>query len=61
MYIVCGVLLAIALVTDLRSMKIPNKLTLPGIVVGLVFNTIFGGWHGFYLLLLDWVPDLGSC
>ncbi|MBE0343211.1 prepilin peptidase [Paenibacillus sp. 28ISP30-2] len=72
MYIVCGVLLAIALVTDLRSMKIPNKLTLPGMAMGVLFNTMSGGWHGFlfaaaglgtgfgFMLILYWMGAVGA-
>ena len=32
--------------TDLRSRRIPNWLTVPGLVIGMVANTVLGGWIG---------------
>jgi prepilin peptidase CpaA len=32
--------------TDLRSRRIPNWLTVPGLVIGMVANTVLGGWSG---------------
>jgi prepilin peptidase CpaA len=32
--------------TDFRSRRIPNWLTVPGLVIGLVANTVLGGWTG---------------
>ncbi len=31
---------------DWRSRKIPNWLTIPGLVAGLTLHIIIGGWHG---------------
>lgn len=31
---------------DLKERKIPNKITFTGILIGLIFNTITGGWTG---------------
>jgi len=42
----------IAGVTDLRSRRIPNWLTVPGFVLGVTLNTIFGGWSGLKASLL---------
>jgi prepilin peptidase CpaA len=42
----------IAGVTDLRSRRIPNWLTLPGLIVGVGLNTVAGGWSGLKLSLL---------
>jgi prepilin peptidase CpaA len=36
---------------DWRTRRIPNWLTVSGALVGLVANTIFGGWHGAVLSL----------
>jgi prepilin peptidase CpaA len=48
-----AVLLAvIAGVTDLRSRRIPNWLTVPGAGLGIVLNGIFGGWAGLKSSLL---------
>lgn len=35
-----------AAVSDLRSRKIPNKMTLPMFLAGLVYQIAFGGWSG---------------
>jgi prepilin peptidase CpaA len=32
--------------TDLRRRRIPNWLTVPGLVIGMVANTVLGGWSG---------------
>jgi prepilin peptidase CpaA len=47
--------LALALIagwTDLRSRRIPNWLTVPGLVIGVVANTVLGGWSGLKTSLL---------
>jgi prepilin peptidase CpaA len=38
--------------TDLRSRRIPNWLTVPGLVIGMVLNTLLGGWSGLKTSLL---------
>ncbi len=43
---------AIAAVTDLRSRRIPNWLTLPGLLAGIAINTSIYGWHGLKFSLL---------
>lgn len=43
---VLAVALVTASVTDLRSGKIPNWITYPTVVVGLIGHTLFGGWSG---------------
>ena len=48
-----AVLLAIiAGYTDFRSRRIPNWLTVPGLLIGVALNTAFGGWTGFKSSLL---------
>lgn len=42
----------IAGITDFRSRRIPNWLTVPGFVVGVALNTVAGGWTGLKLSLL---------
>ena len=37
--------------TDLRSRRIPNWLTVPGVAVGLAANTFLAGWNGFWTSL----------
>jgi prepilin peptidase CpaA len=38
--------------TDLRSRRIPNWLTVPGLVVGIAANVVLGGWSGLKTSLL---------
>jgi prepilin peptidase CpaA len=38
--------------TDLRSRRIPNWLTAPGLLIGVAANTILGGWSGLKASLL---------
>ncbi|MFB5674407.1 prepilin peptidase [Paenibacillus terreus] len=72
MYIGCAIFLAAALVTDLRSMKIPNKLTLPAALGGLAVHAVSGGWEGMLfacaglgtgfalLLVMYWMGAVGA-
>jgi len=53
------VLSLIAAWTDLRSRRIPNWLTVPGAVVGLVLNAVFDRWSGVKASLLGIVVGLG--
>ncbi len=38
--------------TDLRSRRIPNWLTVSGLVIGIIANTVLGGWGGLKTSLL---------
>lgn len=38
--------------TDLRSRRIPNWLTVPGLVIGIAANTVLSGWSGLKASLL---------
>jgi prepilin peptidase CpaA len=40
------IVLCVAVVTDLRSRRIPNWLVLPFLVAGIVVSGWLGGWHG---------------
>ncbi len=44
-------LLAVAVYTDMRWRKIPNLLTIPGMVAGLIVNFWVGGWPGLIIAL----------
>lgn len=49
----CAVILSVvAGWTDFRSSRIPNWLTVPGLVAGVALNTLFGGWTGLKASLL---------
>ncbi|GAA0133393.1 prepilin peptidase [Paenibacillus sp. YSY-4.3] len=43
----CFLLLAAAFITDIRTMKIPNVITIAGTVLGIAYHGIFGGASGF--------------
>jgi prepilin peptidase CpaA len=49
----------IAASTDLRSRRIPNWLTVPGLVLGVTANTILGGRNGLKASLLGALLGLG--
>jgi len=40
------VLTCLAAVWDWRSRKIPNLLTVPGVVAGITLHAVLAGWHG---------------
>ncbi|MFC9707130.1 prepilin peptidase [Paenibacillus sp. NPDC056933] len=46
-YLACGLYVIAAFVTDVRSMKIPNRLTVPVTAAGFLAHIIWGGWEGF--------------
>jgi prepilin peptidase CpaA len=46
------VLAVVAAWTDLRSRRIPNWLTVSGLLIGLAVSSAFGGWHGLKSSLL---------
>jgi prepilin peptidase CpaA len=53
--IILGLAVALALAagyTDWRSRRIPNWLTVPGLVVGVSVNALAGGWLGLKASLL---------
>jgi prepilin peptidase CpaA len=52
-------LAAIAGFTDLRSRRIPNWLTVSGLVVGIAVRVFFQGWLGVKTSLLGVVVGLG--
>lgn len=45
---VLAVIFALAAgLSDLRTRRIPNRLTVPALLIGLGVNAVAGGWHGF--------------
>lgn len=56
---ICGVYLLVAFVTDIRSMKIPNRLTLPVTVTGVVTHLALGGWDGMVFSLAGFATGFG--
>ena len=43
---------------DLKERKIPNKITFTGILIGILFNIITGGWTGLLQSLLGMFAGL---
>lgn len=50
-YIQVSVLLLLAVVSDIRTYKIKNSITLSFIVIGLLTNTLFNGYEGMIFSL----------
>ncbi|KKO51170.1 A24 family peptidase [Paenibacillus sp. DMB20] len=71
-YAMCAAFLAAALITDLRSMKIPNWITIPAMVLGMAYFGLTGGAEGllyslkgmaggfFAVLLMYFVGAVGA-
>ena len=45
-WIVAIIFTTICVVTDLRERRIPNVITLPMILIGILYMGIFNGWSG---------------
>ncbi|MNJ50499.1 Type IV leader peptidase family protein [compost metagenome] len=43
----CFILLIAAFITDIRTMKIPNMITVTGMVFGIIYHIFTNGWTGF--------------
>ena len=50
-----AVLLLLATATDLRTRKIPNRLTVSAAVLGLAAQALLGGWGGAQQAALGWL------
>lgn len=50
---------AAAVVTDLRSLRIPNWLTVPSFAIAVLFHVCVGGWTGLQLSLLGFATGFG--
>jgi len=46
-------------VSDVRTRRLPNWLTVPAFVAGLVFHTVTGGWNGLGLSLAGFGTGFG--
>ncbi|NWL90450.1 MULTISPECIES: A24 family peptidase [unclassified Paenibacillus] len=55
----CLVMLIAAFITDIRSMKIPNKITLSGFMIGLVYHAATGGIEGILFAMKGAAAGLG--
>lgn len=55
----CLIFLIIAFITDVRAMRIPNKLTIPAMATGLVYQTGSAGWSGLGTGLMGAVVGFG--
>jgi prepilin peptidase CpaA len=50
---------AVAMIGDIRSQKIPNKLTVSLCVAGFIFQIATGGWDGLFDALLGFAVGFG--
>ena len=50
-WILAVILTLVAGFGDLRTRRIPNRLTVPALLIGLGVNALLGGWHGFLMSL----------
>jgi prepilin peptidase CpaA len=48
-WILAVIFTVIAAMGDLRTRKIPNRLTVPALFLGITLNALLGGWHGLVL------------
>ena len=51
-YIMATVVSVVAAYCDIKTRKIPNRLTMPSLTAGLLFNLMLGGWAGLKNSLL---------
>jgi prepilin peptidase CpaA len=54
-----GVILIIASIQDVISLRIPNWVTLPGLAVGLSYFSLTRGYEGFLFSLIGALTGLG--
>ncbi|MNZ88674.1 Type IV leader peptidase family protein [compost metagenome] len=47
----CFILLCLAFISDVGTMKIPNYITFPGIVAGIIYHGAMWGWSGLLFAL----------
>ncbi len=59
LFLITTATLAVAAVTDIRSRKIPNLLTFPALLAGLLMNTWAGGLHGLLYSIEGTLVGLG--
>ena len=52
-------ILLVCLITDLRKRKIYNRVVLPALLFGILYNLAIGGWPGFLQSLLGLLAGLG--
>jgi prepilin peptidase CpaA len=48
--IVLGSILVVAAIIDIRIQKIPNILTFPTMLVGLIYHSVANGWSGVFFI-----------
>ncbi len=59
-YVVAGLLTLLAIVWDWQVRRIPNFLTLPAFVAGIVFQAAFFGWAGLEQAGLGFLIGFGT-
>lgn len=56
-YVLVGLLLA-AVYFDITSKKIPNKITMPAILIGIIWSTVNSGLNGFLFSIFGFLLGL---
>ncbi len=49
------IVIVIATIIDWRTTKIPNLLTFPAAICGIILNFLTGGWHGALMSAFGWL------
>ncbi|MGG1878581.1 A24 family peptidase [Paenibacillus cisolokensis] len=47
----CGIFLLMSFITDIRTMKIPNVITVSAMTLGLLYHGVIGEWEGLFFSL----------
>lgn len=51
--------MVLALVWDVRTRRLPNWLTVPGLALGLLYHAVTGGWHGLLMSAAGFATGFG--
>lgn len=52
LFMIAALMVSMAMVFDYKVRRIPNFITFPSLLLGVVIHTIQGGWNGFSASLL---------
>jgi prepilin peptidase CpaA len=58
-FFILGIIILIAFYTDVKTSRLPNWLSLLGIVAGFVFHGIDNGWHGLLFSFIGLLLGFG--
>lgn len=58
-YLILSIVLIISLITDIRSRRILNIVTIPSIIFGIIYFSITQGWNGTLFSILGLFVGIG--